>query len=155
MDLRLLLCQIAIKHGTEDGASHGQNVLCGERGEDGITFHFRDRNINVNRAFPFEGLLNVHRHFSAFEPEGKTVLTLCAGTFCDSPMGPTIKWTSAISSLLNIKAFLGAEKVFRNGTPRVQVLYKSQSVRPPTLSSVCLETPVIFIGLGRIKTKLQ
>lgn len=30
MDLRLLLRQIAVKHGTEDGASHGQHVLRGE-----------------------------------------------------------------------------------------------------------------------------
>lgn len=29
MDLRLLLCQIAIKHSTEDGASHGQHILEG------------------------------------------------------------------------------------------------------------------------------
>lgn len=32
MDLRLFLCQIAVKHGTEDGASHGQHIL-GEGGE--------------------------------------------------------------------------------------------------------------------------
>lgn len=29
MDLRLLLRQIAVKHGTEDGASHGQHILGG------------------------------------------------------------------------------------------------------------------------------
>lgn len=33
MDLRLLLRQIAIKHGTEDGASHGQHILRGREGE--------------------------------------------------------------------------------------------------------------------------
>lgn len=32
MDLRLLLRQIAVKHGTEDGASHGQHILGGRKG---------------------------------------------------------------------------------------------------------------------------
>lgn len=32
MDLRILLCQIAVKHGTEDGASHGQHILGGGEG---------------------------------------------------------------------------------------------------------------------------
>lgn len=32
MDLRLLLRQIAVKHGTEDGASHGQHILGGREG---------------------------------------------------------------------------------------------------------------------------
>lgn len=35
MDLRLLLRQIAVKHGTEDGASHGQHILGGREGEEG------------------------------------------------------------------------------------------------------------------------
>lgn len=32
MDFRLLLRQIAVKHGTEDGASHGQHILGGREG---------------------------------------------------------------------------------------------------------------------------
>lgn len=35
MDLRLLLRQIAVKHGTEDRASHGQHILGGEREREG------------------------------------------------------------------------------------------------------------------------
>ena len=34
MDLRLLLRQIAVKHGTEDRASHGQHILRGEGGRE-------------------------------------------------------------------------------------------------------------------------
>lgn len=34
MDLRLLLRQIAVKHGTEDGASHGQHILGEREGEE-------------------------------------------------------------------------------------------------------------------------
>lgn len=42
-------------------------------------------------------------------------LTLCAGTFCVAPGGPTMKCTSAMCSLLNITAFLnGGVRIFCN-----------------------------------------
>lgn len=55
------------------------------------------------------------------------LLTLCAGSFCEAPKGPTMKWTSAISSLLNIKAFLKTEQV-----SQVSLNYCITS-SPPTL----------------------
>lgn len=48
------------------------------------------------------------------------IFTLCAGTFWDSPGRPTIKCTSAISSLLNISAFLERETVVKKDADDVK-----------------------------------
>lgn len=98
MDFRLLLRQISVEHGAEDGASHGEDVLSvGE--EETVRTHkvlfLAERNEEAGTM-----LLEVFR---------KHGVTLCAGTLCEAPRGPTMKWTSAISSLLNIKAFLKEE----------------------------------------------
>ncbi len=64
-------------------------------------------------------------------------LTLCAGTFWDAPGGPTTKRTSAMSSLLNIKAFLKRTKRntrFRLWTHKSVYDSKSQPNAPLPLS---------------------
>ena len=64
-------------------------------------WNYKRKRMGVSKGFCFPKPKRAHS-----QENGQDALTLCAGTRCDSPRGPTIKWTSAMSSLLNIKAFL-------------------------------------------------
>ena len=137
MDFRRLLCQIAVKHGTEDRASHGQHVLGREEEGDGGMRHMHPRSpLRVQKKSSSSlvhtsALAHTNTDMTelyAAQPRSslKEIFTLCAGTFCDPPKGPTMKWTSAISSLLNIKAFLKEEQF-----PQIS-LWCCITSKPPT-----------------------
>lgn len=99
MDFRLLLRQVAVKHGAEDGASHGEHVLRKHK-----ILLLAPSNEETGTMLRLET-----QHVNTGSTGGGGGITLCAGTLCEAPRGPTMKWTSAISSLLNIKAFLKEE----------------------------------------------
>lgn len=71
----------------EHGAANGQDILMEQRTD---KRHARSTNIR-DPLTPAEGSLS---------------FTLCPGTLCVPPAGPTTKWTSAIISLLNMTEFL-------------------------------------------------
>lgn len=98
-DLVLVLGQLSVKHGVEDGAAHGQDVLTEDRGQ--WTEETRLRAGDRRGPLTLTG-------FGRF--------TLCPGTLCVPPAGPTTKWTSAIISLLNMTEFLQRQDIRVNST---------------------------------------
>lgn len=104
MDFRLHFCKVSVKHGIEDRASDSQNVLWMREQaalRPGPSLPPAAATPQVEDS-PHSG--------GGLSPLGaqrtRPLPTLWAGTLRALPGGPTMKWTSAMSSLLNISAFL-------------------------------------------------
>ncbi|XP_069921778.1 transcription factor IIIB 90 kDa subunit isoform X2 [Oryctolagus cuniculus] len=101
VDLRLDFRQVPVEHGIEDGAADGQHVLRARQA--------REPQLRAQCGGP------------GSRGGAGPLPTLWAGTLLAAPSGPTMKWTSAMSSLLNMSAFLQGQRhtgLVRGRAPR-------------------------------------
>lgn len=82
MDFRLLLRQVAVKHGAEDGASHGEHVLGGCQ---------KHKILFLAQSNEETGTMLRLETFHVNTGSTEWGFTLCAGTLCEAPRGPTMK----------------------------------------------------------------
>lgn len=106
MDFGFDLGEIAVKHSVEDGAAHCQHVLQNTESASAPRRSAPLRSLRPPRARIAAGTRRTETRNPRERSEPRSAPTLWAGTFLDAPGGPTMKWTSAMSSLLNISAFL-------------------------------------------------
>lgn len=122
-DLILVLGQFSVEHGVEDGAADSKDVLTRPKA---------GRQTDSERRW-LRPPSNIH-HFLVvvFFNISLQFVTLCPGTRCVPPGGPTTKWTSAIVSLLNMTEFLqgvGKKQVIKNRLSNVYIKSYVQQIK--------------------------
>lgn len=102
-DLVLVLGQFSVEHGVEDGAADSKDILTEPK---------TDKQTDSCERRRVPPASNIHYFLVVIFYILIQFATLCPGTRCVPPGGPTTKWTSAIVSLLNMTEFLqGVRKI--------------------------------------------